>query len=156
MRRKWIARNRCSRRPDRPRRYGLCTFEFGFAVEVLKFPRPEFVSCQFAVVAAEGRRARATGGIVIEADARLNRLDEASTMFPVGVIGRSGPQLLKAISQASKRGARCLSICSACSYVLLPSDVGARPLIGGISRTSSGYIPTSMSRKTFSTSMRAT
>jgi hypothetical protein len=49
----------------------LCIFEFGIAVEVFGLPRPEFDFpwYRFAVVAAEGRRARATGGIVIEADA---------------------------------------------------------------------------------------
>jgi len=96
---------------------GLCTFEFGIAVEVFGLPRPEFDFpwYQFAVVAAEGRRARATGGIVIEADARLNRLDEASTIIVPGWRDRTErppERLLKAISQASKRGARCLSICS--------------------------------------------
>ena len=96
---------------------GLCTFEFGIAVEVFGLPRPEFDFpwYQFAVVAAEGRRARATGGIVIEADAPLNRLDEASTIIVPGWRDRTErppERLLKAISQASKRGARCLSICS--------------------------------------------
>ena len=96
---------------------GLCTFEFGIAVEVFGLPRPEFDFpwYQFAVVAAEGRRARATGGIVIEAEARLNRLDEASTIIVPGWRDRTErppERLLKAISQASKRGARCLSICS--------------------------------------------
>jgi hypothetical protein len=49
----------------------LCIFEFGIVVEVFGLPRPEFDFpwYRFAVVAAEGRRARATGGIVIEADA---------------------------------------------------------------------------------------
>ena len=67
------------------------------------------------MVAAEGRRARATGGIVIEADAGLNRLAEASTIIVPGWRDRTErppERLLKAISQASKRGARCLSICS--------------------------------------------
>jgi AraC family transcriptional regulator, transcriptional activator FtrA len=96
---------------------GLCTFEFGIAVEVFGLPRPEFDFpwYRFAVVAAEGRRARATGGIVIEADARLNRLDEASTIIVPGWRDRTErppERLLTAISQASKRGARCLSICS--------------------------------------------
>jgi AraC family transcriptional regulator, transcriptional activator FtrA len=96
---------------------GLCTFEFGIAVEVFGLPRPEFDFpwYRFVVVAAEGRRVRATGGIVIEADACLNRLDEASTIIVPGWRDRTErppERLLKAISQASKRGARCLSICS--------------------------------------------
>jgi AraC family transcriptional regulator, transcriptional activator FtrA len=96
---------------------GLCTFEFGIAVEVFGLPRPEFDFAwyRFAVVAAEGRRATATGGIVIEADADLNRLDEASTIIVPGWRDRTErppERILKAISKASKRGARCLSICS--------------------------------------------
>jgi AraC family transcriptional regulator, transcriptional activator FtrA len=96
---------------------GLCTFEFGIAVEVFGLPRPEFDFpwYRFVVVAAEGRRVHATGGIVIEADARLNRLDEASTIIVPGWRDRTErppERLLRAISQASKRGARCLSICS--------------------------------------------
>jgi AraC family transcriptional activator FtrA len=96
---------------------GLCTFEFGIAVEVFGLPRPEFDFAwyRFAVVAAEGRRARATGGIVVEADAGLDRLDEASTIIVPGWRDRTErppERILKAISLASKRGARCLSICS--------------------------------------------
>src|ERR1700751_4137798 len=50
---------------------GLCTFEFGIAVEVFGLPRPEFDFpwYDFCVVSAEGRGARATGGIVVEATA---------------------------------------------------------------------------------------
>jgi AraC family transcriptional regulator, transcriptional activator FtrA len=96
---------------------GLCTFEFGIAVEVFGLPRPEFTFpwYQFAVVAAEGRRARAMGGIVIEADAGLELLELATTIIIPGWRDRTEhpPEpLLHAIRQAVERGARCLSICS--------------------------------------------
>jgi AraC family transcriptional regulator, transcriptional activator FtrA len=96
---------------------GLCTFEFGIAVEVFGLPRPEFTFpwYQFAVVAAEGRRARAMGGIVVEADAGLDLLEQASTIIIPGWRDRTDrpPEpLLQAIRLAAERGARCLSICS--------------------------------------------
>ncbi|WP_315724162.1 MULTISPECIES: transcriptional regulator FtrA [unclassified Bradyrhizobium] len=96
---------------------GLCTFEFGIAVEVFGLPRPEFDFSwyQFKVVAAEGRRSRAIGGIVVEADAPLARLKNARTIIVPGWRDRNErppERLLRAIAQASARGARCLSICS--------------------------------------------
>jgi AraC family transcriptional regulator, transcriptional activator FtrA len=101
---------------------GLCTFEFGIAVEVFGLPRPEFDFpwYEFAVVAAEGRRLKAMGGIVVEANAGLAALETAKTIIVPGWRDRAErpPQgLLKAISKASGRGARCLSICSGV-YVL--------------------------------------
>jgi AraC family transcriptional regulator, transcriptional activator FtrA len=55
---------------------GLCTFEFGIAVEVFGQKRPEFDFpwYQFEVVAAEGKRSRALGGIVVEASVPLARV----------------------------------------------------------------------------------
>ncbi|BAM92857.1 putative helix-turn-helix, AraC-type transcriptional regulator [Bradyrhizobium oligotrophicum S58] len=96
---------------------GLCTFEFGIAVEVFGLPRPEFDFSwyQFTVVAAEGRRSRAIGGVVIEAGASLARLKAASTIIVPGWRDRNErppERLLRAISQAAARGARCVSICS--------------------------------------------
>jgi AraC family transcriptional regulator, transcriptional activator FtrA len=96
---------------------GLCTFEFGIAVEVFGLPRPEFDFpwYEFAVVAAEGRRSKATGGIVVEASASLAALESAKTIIVPGWRDRTErppERLLKAISKASGRGARCLSICS--------------------------------------------
>jgi AraC family transcriptional activator FtrA len=101
---------------------GLCTFEFGIAVEVFGLPRPEFDFpwYEFAVVAAEGRRSRAIGGIVVEATAGLAALDTARTIIIPGWRDRAErppEHLLKAISKASEGGARCLSICSGV-YVL--------------------------------------
>jgi AraC family transcriptional regulator, transcriptional activator FtrA len=96
---------------------GLCTFEFGIAVEVFGLPRPEFDFpwYRFAVVAAEGKRARAMGGIVVEANLGLGQLAKASTIIVPGWRDKTErpPQaLLNAIAKASARGARCLSICS--------------------------------------------
>jgi AraC family transcriptional regulator, transcriptional activator FtrA len=101
---------------------GLCTFEFGIAVEVFGLPRPEFDFpwYEFAVVAAEGRRSKAMGGIVVEASASLAALETAKTIIVPGWRDRAErppERLLKAISRASGRGARCLSICSGV-YVL--------------------------------------
>ena len=65
---------------------GLCTFEFGIAVEVFGLPRPEFDFpwYEFAVVAAERRRSKAMGGIVVEASANLAALDRAKTVIVPG------------------------------------------------------------------------
>ena len=96
---------------------GLCTFEFGIAVEIFGLARPEFDFpwYQFAVVSAEKRRVRAIGGIVVEADATIDVLHRASTIIVPGWRDRNErppERLLQAIAKASKRGARCLSICS--------------------------------------------
>lgn len=96
---------------------GLCTFEFGIAIEVFGLPRPEFEFpwYQFAVVAAEGWRSRAMGGIVVEATGGLELLATARTIIIPGWRDRTErppERLLTAISQASARGARCLTICS--------------------------------------------
>lgn len=96
---------------------GLCTFEFGIAVEVFGLARPEFDFpwYRFAVVAAEDLRVQATGGIVVEADASLDLLEQAQTVIIPGWRDRAErppEHLLSAIAEASHRGARCLSICS--------------------------------------------
>jgi AraC family transcriptional regulator, transcriptional activator FtrA len=96
---------------------GLCTFEFGIAVEVFGLPRPEFDFpwYDFAVIPAEGRRSRAIGGIVVEASAGLASLDKAKTIVIPGWRDRTErppDKLIAAIARASERGARCLSICS--------------------------------------------
>ena len=96
---------------------GLCTFEFGIAVEVFGLPRPEFdfTWYDFLVVSAEGARSRATGGVVVEAATDLSTLERARTVIVPGWRNRSerpSNQLLEAINRASERGARCLSICS--------------------------------------------
>jgi len=67
------------------------------------------------VVSAEGRRSRATGGIVVEATAGLASLDQARTIVMPGWRGcaeRPPARLLKSTLRASEKGARFLSICS--------------------------------------------
>jgi AraC family transcriptional activator FtrA len=96
---------------------GLCTFEFGIAVEIFGLTRPELgVSWyEFGVVSAESRRVRAIGGIIVEADGGLDRLAEARTIIVPGwrdSAERPPQPLLDAMATASKRGARVLSICS--------------------------------------------
>jgi AraC family transcriptional regulator, transcriptional activator FtrA len=96
---------------------GLCTFEFGIAVEVFGLPRPEFDFpwYDFEVVAAEGKRSRALGGIVVEASANLARLRDAQTIIIPGWRDkheRPPQKLLSALIEAEQRGARFLSICS--------------------------------------------
>ena len=96
---------------------GLCTFEFGIAVEVFGLARPEFEFpwYKFKVVASEHRRVSAMGGITVEADAGLEALKEARTIIIPGWRDRTErppEQLIKAIREASQRGARCISICS--------------------------------------------
>jgi len=96
---------------------GLCTFEFGIAVEVFGLPRPEFNFpwYQFQTVATEGQRSRATGGIIVEADGDLSSLQQADTII---IPGWRDPAeappaaLLEALRAAHNRGARLLSICS--------------------------------------------
>jgi len=96
---------------------GLCTFEFGIAVEVFGLARPEFDFpwYQFSVIAAESRRVRATGGITVEADGDLKALSKARTIIVPGWRDKTErpPQpLLDALNHAAHNGVRCLSICS--------------------------------------------
>lgn len=96
---------------------GLCTFEFGIAVEVFGLARPEFDFpwYGFEVISAEGKRSRALGGIVVEASAPLSKLETAQTIIIPGWRDKNErpPQkLLNAIIAAEKRGARFLTICS--------------------------------------------
>lgn len=96
---------------------GLCTFEFGIAVEIFSLPRPEFDFpwYKFKVVAAEGLKVRAAGGITIEADAGLEALAEAQTIIIPGWRGkdeRPSKDLLDALVGAAENGARFLTICS--------------------------------------------
>ena len=112
-----------SHKPDDPGRVailtyqGLCTFEFGIAVEVFALPRPEFdfpwYECQ--VIAGENHRVRAVGGIHVETDAGPEALAKARTIIIPGwrdKTERPPEPLLQALVAATQRGARCLSICS--------------------------------------------
>ena len=101
---------------------GLCTFEFGIAVEIFGLPRPEFAFpwYRFAVVAADPGKLRATGGVTVEASASRRALARARTIVVPGWRDRRETpprELVAALRRAHARGARLLSICSGV-YVL--------------------------------------
>ncbi|KAA2237311.1 transcriptional regulator FtrA [Salinarimonas soli] len=87
---------------------GLCTFEFGVAVEVFGLARPEMGPdwYRFAVAAVEPGPFRALGGIQVTADGGLDLLEAAGTIIVPGWRG------VEAVRRAHARGARLVSICS--------------------------------------------
>jgi AraC family transcriptional activator FtrA len=96
---------------------GLCTFEFGCAVEVFGLPRPYMGDgwYRFAVAAVEDGPLRAVGGVRLLADGGLELLAEAGTIIVPGWRGLDTPvpaALVEALRAAHARGARLLSICS--------------------------------------------
>ncbi|VYU80824.1 transcriptional regulator FtrA [Metakosakonia massiliensis] len=96
---------------------GLCTFEFGVAVEIFGLPRPEMGErwYRFAVVAVEEGDLHATGGIRVVAQGGLELLAQADTIVVPGWRGANAPvpaTLCQALRAASLRGARVISICS--------------------------------------------
>jgi AraC family transcriptional activator FtrA len=96
---------------------GLCTFEFGVAVEVFGLPRPEMGDnwYRFAVAGIEPGELRATGGIRLAVDGGLELLAQAGTIIVPGWRGADEPvpqQLCEALQAAHLRGARVMSICS--------------------------------------------
>lgn len=96
---------------------GLCTFEFGVAVEIFGLPRPEFEGnwYRFAVAAVDEGELRATGGIRIVSDGGVDLLEQADTIVVPGWRGVQAPvpeQLCDALRSAHQRGCRLMSICS--------------------------------------------
>lgn len=95
---------------------GLCTFEFGIAVELFALPRPEFDNWyRFATVKAEPGPIRALGGITLDAQDNLDVLQGASLIIVPGWRGADTPvpeALCAALRTAYDRGARVASICS--------------------------------------------
>lgn len=96
---------------------GLCTFEFGVAVEIFGLPRPEFDFPWYrhCTVAVDAGPMRALGGVQVVADGGLEALAEAHTIVVPGWRNRDQlpPEaLLQALRAAHARGARLLSICS--------------------------------------------
>lgn len=95
---------------------GLCTFEFGIAVELFALPRPEFDQWyRFATVKAQPGPIRAAGGITLDAEFDLNLLKDASLIIVPGWRGADTPVpdvLCTALRDAHDRGARIASICS--------------------------------------------
>lgn len=96
---------------------GLCTFEFGIAVEIFGLARPEFDFpwYEHRIAAVDQGPMRAMGGIQVVADGGMELLDAARTIIIPGWRDRSAPvpeALIAALRQAHARGARLLSICS--------------------------------------------
>lgn len=96
---------------------GLCTFEFGVAVEVFGLARPELGPdwYKFAVAGIDSGEMRATGGVRFFVDGGLELLDQAGTIVIPGWRGVDAPvpvELCEALQRANRRGARVLSICS--------------------------------------------
>ena len=95
---------------------GLCTFEFGIAVELFALPRPEFKEWyRHATVKADPGSIRALGGITVDAEDNLDTLRDANLIMVPGWRGADKPvpeTLCHALRDAHDRGARVASICS--------------------------------------------
>ncbi|WP_371229038.1 transcriptional regulator FtrA [Pseudomonas sp. QE6] len=96
---------------------GLCTFEFGIAVEIFGLPRPEFDFPWYRqrIVAVDEGPMRALGGVRVLADAGLEAMAKAGTVIVPGWRNRAEAppaELVAALQRAHAEGARLLSICS--------------------------------------------
>lgn len=95
---------------------GLCTFEFGIAVELFGLPRPEFADWyRLRICAAEPGPLRAVGGFAVTAAGGLAELEDAGTVVVPGwrdTAERPPEALLDSLRRAHANGARLLSICS--------------------------------------------
>ncbi|PYB74236.1 transcriptional regulator FtrA [Rhizobium wuzhouense] len=96
---------------------GLCTFEFGVAVEVFGLARPEMGTNWYrhATAAIEPGPLRAAGGLTATTTGGLGMLEEADLIVVPGWRGIDEPvpvPLLDALRTAHARGARLMSLCS--------------------------------------------
>jgi len=96
---------------------GLCTFEFGCAVEVFSLERPELGVdwYRFAACAQSRGTVRAAGGISVQVPHGLAMLARADTIIIPGwqdVDVAPPPALLRRLVAAHARGARIATICS--------------------------------------------
>jgi AraC family transcriptional activator FtrA len=95
---------------------GLCTFEFGIAVEMFGLPRPELAHWyDFGLCAVDRGPMRAAGGMRVLAEGGLETLASAGTIIVPGWRGidAAPPEpLLEALRAAHARGTRLLSYCS--------------------------------------------
>jgi AraC family transcriptional activator FtrA len=96
---------------------GLCTFEFGVAVELFGLPRPEMGPdwYAFATAAVESGPLRGLGGVQVVADGGLELVEQAGTIIAPGWRGADQPvprPLVEALRAAHANGARVMSICS--------------------------------------------
>jgi AraC family transcriptional activator FtrA len=98
---------------------GLCTFEFGCAVELFALERPELGVpwYSYAVCAVEPGPLRAMGGLTVTAPHGLEAIALADTVIIPGWrdVDEAPPAaLIEALRQAAARGARLCAICSGC------------------------------------------
>jgi AraC family transcriptional activator FtrA len=96
---------------------GLCTFEFGCAVELFALERPELGVpwYTYAVCAAESGPLRALGGLRIHVEHGLEAIEAAHTIVIPGwrdAAEAPSPALLASLRRAYARGARICTICS--------------------------------------------
>ncbi len=96
---------------------GLCTFEFGVAVEVFGLARPEMGEDWYrhATAAIEPGPLRAAGGLTVSASGGLELLKEADLIVVPGWRGIDEPvpvSLIEALCVAHAGGARLMSLCS--------------------------------------------
>jgi len=96
---------------------GLCTFEYGIAIELFDLDRPELGVPWYAcrIVGVDGRLARGSGGVQVRAHAGVGALRHARTIVVPGWRDRAErpPEpLLRELRRAVGRGARVLTICS--------------------------------------------
>lgn len=93
---------------------GLCTFEFGIAIELFALPRPELGTDWYRtlVVAESTEPVSATGGISITPAGGLDALASAGTVVVPGWTGAPSPPVVDAVTAAHGRGARIMTICS--------------------------------------------
>jgi AraC family transcriptional activator FtrA len=96
---------------------GLCTFEFGVAVEIFGLARPEMGEdwYRFRVAAIEPGPLSAAGGIRVATDGGFKLIEQAGTIIVPGWRGADSPvpeRLLRALRRAHDRGARILTFCS--------------------------------------------
>lgn len=96
---------------------GLCSFEFGIALEVFALPRSEFDFPWYrhVVVGVDQGPMRAANGVTLLAEYGLEQLAQADTIIIPGWRGNDvmPPQpLIDALRSAYARGARFITICS--------------------------------------------
>lgn len=96
---------------------GLCTFEFGCAIELFALERPELgvTWYDYAICSAEPGPLRAMGGLALQVPHGLEALERADTIVVPGwrdIEEPPPPALSEALRRAWARGARVCSICS--------------------------------------------
>lgn len=99
---------------------GLCTFEYGCAVEVFALQRPELPPLhkpwyQLTVCSCDGPQLQMQGGTRLLVEADLSALQQADTVIIPGWKGidaKVPDELIAALQAAHQRGARLASICS--------------------------------------------